>query len=448
MDKKIKVGMLMLLLLLLCGCSVETSHTEPKKEETGFVPSAVGTYDCADTAVVMENNQEKQTITFYNLIKKRNYTLNYDGTSKISDKYGEAMSSKQILEGDIVDITFLKLQKKLNTIQLSTTSWTQENVEKFEIDPLASTITVAGDIYQYDPDVLIISNGKQVEMMDINQRDTLAIQGIEHNVRSIVIEKGHGYLRLKNDEYFLGGWIELGQEVIQKITEDMLLTVPEGNYDILLSNNGVEATKKVEIKRDEETELDLGDIDVEDMIKYGNLLFTVSPKQTILYIDGKEVDYSKPISVEYGIHQMIAKADDYQSVTQYIKVGQENASIDVVLESVKKKEESVSANNLVTVDTPLIVSQNSTVSGNSAASAGTGVASADSYKVIIDAPASVEVYIDGSYIGLTPTSFPKTTGPHVITLRKTGYSTRSYTIQVDSEKKNTNYSFSDLIAIN
>jgi hypothetical protein len=34
----------------------------------------------------------------------------------------------------------------------------------------------------------------------------------------------------------------------------------------------------------------------------------------------------------------------------------------------------------------------------------------------------------------------------VITLRKTGYTTRSYTIQVDSEEKDISYSFADLEA--
>ena len=67
-----------------------------------------------------------------------------------------------------------------------------------------------------------------------------------------------------------------------------------------------------------------------------------------------------------------------------------------------------------------------------------------SYKVHIDSPVGAEVYLDGNYIGIAPVDFEKKAGNYVITLRKTGYQTRSYTLQVDSEEKDVTYSFSEL----
>ena len=75
------------------------------------------------------------------------------------------------------------------------------------------------------------------------------------------------------------------------------------------------------------------------------------------------------------------------------------------------------------------------------------VSANEKYRVYIDAPEDVEAYLDGSYIGMTPVSFPKTAGNYVVTLRKTGYQTRSYTLQIDSEKKDVNYSFTELVEI-
>ena len=49
---------------------------------------------------------------------------------------------------------------------------------------------------------------------------------------------------LEGDEYFIGGWIEVGQSIIQPVTEDMLLVVPEGTYDVRISNKGNDGTKK------------------------------------------------------------------------------------------------------------------------------------------------------------------------------------------------------------
>lgn len=89
---------------------------------------------------------------------------------------------------------------------------------------------------------------------------------------SVVVEKGHGYLRLVNDENFVGGWLEIGQTQIVRITEDMLVTVPEGSYQVDISCSGGGGTKYVVINRNEETTLDIGDLEVAEA-KYGMVLF-------------------------------------------------------------------------------------------------------------------------------------------------------------------------------
>ena len=67
------------------------------------------------------------------------------------------------------------------------------------------------------------------------------------------------------------------------------------------------------------------------------------------------------------------------------------------------------------------------------------------YKVYIDTPEKVEVYLNGNYIGISPVNFAKKPGTHTITLRKNGYVTRSYTIEIDKEEKDVTYSFADLL---
>ncbi|MDE6517621.1 MAG: PEGA domain-containing protein, partial [Acetatifactor sp.] len=63
----------------------------------------------------------------------------------------------------------------------------------------------------------------------------------------------------------------------------------------------------------------------------------------------------------------------------------------------------------------------------------------------VDAPEVAEVYLDGNYVGIAPTSFPKSEGSHIITLRRSGCETRSYTISVDGEYKDITYSFAELL---
>ena len=151
----------------------------------------------------------------------------------------------------------------------------------------------------------------------------------------------------------------------------------------------------------------------------------LTPDTASVYIDGEQVDISAPVEVEYGIHQMMAKAEEYQTVIQYIKVGQESATVQVTME--KETENTVSSN---------------TTTGTSNESE---AASANGSKITISSPVGAEVYMDGSYIGIVPVSVKKTQGVHVITLRQTGYETRSYTINVTDLTSDENMSFSALV---
>lgn len=420
----------LILLVLSVVFLIAVCLLEPKEEQSaseGQISSSVvgetvntakpGTYDSADTAVLVAINESENTLTFLNLEVEKKYTLTMDGATKIYDKYGDTLSLSQIQPGDVVDITFLKDAKKLTGLQLSGSSWSYSNVENYEIDMTKSEISVGSQVYKISDLTQYFSQGSPIELMDLNKADVLSLQGIGSRILSIRVEKGHGYLRLQNDEHFIGGWIEIGQSQIQKITKDMLLLVPEGSYQVTISNNGGGGVKNVVIYRDEETTLDIGDLEVPNP-ETGLVLFSLTPSDADLYIDGIQVNSSYPLVLEYGLHQMIVRAEGYQSITQYIRVSQASAGINVVLE--EESEENDDTEEVETTTTT------------------------DYYKIYIDAPQSAEVYVDGNYIGIAPCSFPKEEGSYIITLRRDGYETRSYTITVDASEKDLSYSFADL----
>lgn len=464
MTKKIILA-LMTIGLLVSGCSLgqEEKDTTALKPQTngGYVMGTTGVYDSVDTAIVMRKDEGNNTITFQNIETGKKYTLTYDRTTHMKDKYEEGIAIGQIMEGDIVDVTFYKVTKRLNSIMLSQSAWSYSEVSKFEIGENEKSMRIVDEQYKISSDVAILSEGRQVEVIDLNAEDVLTVKGIDHTILSIVVDKGHGYLRLINDEYFIGGWIEVGQELIQPITEEMLLVVPEGTYDVAVSHKGGGGIKEVTIDRNGEVELDIGDLKGEEP-KVGNVIFTVTPENANVYIDGKEIEIGAMIPLEYGVHQMILKASGYQTIRQYVKVGEELATIDVEMEQIAEEEEeskSVSSNeteskedNTANGNTGNNGNSNDntnnntnkkpsdTVSGNNP---GTSNGTAN-YKVKIESPVGAEVYLNGNYIGIVPASFKKVSGNHTVTLRKSGYQTRSYSIQVDTEKKDITYSFSDL----
>ncbi len=482
--KKMQVTMLIMLMTLLSfvSCSVpssvmdDNSNYQGQQDEastqeridTGFIVTGPDSYDSADTSIVVDIDEEDNSVTFLNLELGRRYTLTMDGTTKLYDKYGESISLDQIQKGDIVDIRFLKSKKHLTTMQLSSTAWNYSNVERYEIDTIRREVTIGKEIYKLSDNIQYFSNGRAIEEMDLNAADILTFQGIDKEILSINVEKGHGYLRLANDEHFIGGWIEIGQSLIKQITEDMLLTIPEGTYQVNISYNGSGGTKEVVIGRNEETVLDIGDLKVAEP-KFGNILFSVTPASTQIYIDGEQVDASQPVSLEYGIHQLIAKADGYQSITRYLRVGEESAGIDIVLDAVKSDEDDDTDEETDKEDKDNDTDEetdkedkdndtdegtgkedkdadtnegNSSSNGNNTASGSDAVTTYD--KVYIDSPENVEVYLNGNYVGIAPCSFRKEEGTHVITLRAEGYETKSYTIHISDEEKDFSYSFAEL----
>ncbi|MDE6747989.1 MAG: PEGA domain-containing protein [Lachnospiraceae bacterium] len=425
------IAVIMILTLTITGCASIVGNNDSVQESgredddgvvvSDFIVTEVGSYDSADTAVVVSVDSETGYITFLNMAIGRQYTLSYDGTTYVRNKYEEPMAMSQIRAGDIVDVTFLKSKKKLTSIQISPRSWVYNDVGNYNLGGINKTATIGSTTYSLPDNVVVLSDGERKEVMDVVNKDVLTISGVDHTICSIRVEKGHGYLRLSNDQALIGGWIEIGSTVVAQITENMLLTVPEGTYQVLLSNGNASCTKDVIVERDREVILNVGDLEiVKD--KTGKILFSIEPNDAEVRIDGEKVDISKDVELSYGIHRIQLKADGYQTMTKYIQVGSEYASLSFTM------EEGAEGNESSTNDSVSEKVENA-VTGN---------------QVYIDAPRGVEAYMDGSYLGILPVNFAKVTGGHTISLRKTGYQSKSYTIYLYDDGKDITYSFVDL----
>ena len=462
---------------LASGCSFmnpEEEVQETVSKETGFIAMKPGMYDSEDMALVVKKDTQAQTIQFQNLSTGKRYTLSYDGATKILDKYDQALSLEQIETGSIVDAKFYKPKKMLASIKIPKDCISFSNIDQYKLDIANGKITVGQTTYDFNSNIVVISGEEEAQLMDVNQMDVISVWGYNNQIYGINIERGHGYLRLQNDTYFVGGWIEAGQSVIKKITEDMLLTVPEGKLTVSVNNKGSSATQTIDFVRNQEMVWDLGDVEI-TRIQTGKIVFTLNPANAKVTIDGKNVDASKPVELEYGIHQMTVTADGYDAVAQYIKVAEPSANVSVELEKSEDSDEesetsqesssqesstaAATEEKLVetskdkkesedeeTPDTSQSEEQSSQAVDKTESKTSSQTPST-SYKVHIDSPTGVEVYLDGNYIGVAPVDFAKTAGNYVVTLRKTGYQSRSYTLQIYDEDKDVTYSFSDLMKL-
>lgn len=466
--KNTLVIMMLMLLFSLTACKEKKTEEVVEKEVVRVMP---GAYDSLDKAIVVATHENEQLMTFYNLNKNRHYTLKYDGATFFFDKYGSAISAAQVNEGELVEIQFLKGKKLLARLQNSAQIWNITDKGQFRLDINAGTLTIKDEEYTIDQDTLVFSDNRLADFSAINPQDTIEIRGIDHQIYSINIDKGHGYLRLANAQNFYGGWIEVGQKTIHKIEKDVILTVPEGKHPVYVSHIGIEGEKEVIITRGQETTLDLGDIKKLDNIEYGQITFSVYPKEASVYFDGKQIDISRIIKTEYGLHQVQVEAEGYDSVTQYIRISQDKTNLAISLD--KTKEKTISENALyipkVSDNAANNGSNNSNSTNNKTNNSNTNNSNNTSnntnnnsstsstntntttekkeekiYKVTIYTPEYSELYVDGNYVGIIPVSFTKVPGKHNILIKADGYVSRNYTIELDDTKEDVTYYFNDL----
>ncbi len=407
------------LCLILTGCSAASMAHESTFEsayENGEQEESVNIYTSAASAVIKSVNAQDQTISVYLIERKENRTLSYNGATTVQDKYGSAMSMAQLKAGDVADLTYNSELDRAGSIVLSGDAWSYEGVVKYNLGAGKGSVAIGDETYSMDETVLAFSDGRPIETDEIIHQDILTFRGKGHSIISITVDKGHGYLDLVNDEAVLGGWIEIGQTVISQIAPDMLFTVPEGNYSVRLTGAGIDETREITIERNKETVLDLGDIEIPEP-KNGVVKFEIIPETAVVYVDDVKVDTTYPVRLSMGLHQVTAKASGYDTLSEYFQVEEETTTVKMNL----SETATVSGNN---------IAQSPSVNGGS--------------RITIEAPAGVDVYQDNLYKGIAPVTYTKTAGEHTITLRRTGYITRSYGITVPDDNQDVTYSFPEL----
>ncbi len=407
------------LCLILTGCSAASMAREATFEsayENGEQEEVVNIYTSVASAVIKSVNEQDQTIVVHLIERNENKTLSYDGATLVQDKYGSAMSMAQLRGGDVADLTYNSELSRVGSVALSEDAWSYEGVVKYNLDTGKGSVSIGDEVYSMDVEVLAFSDGRSITADQIIRQDVLTFRGKGHEVVSITVDKGHGYLDLVNDDAVLGGWIEIGQTVISQIAPDMLFTIPEGKYSVRLTSEGIDETREITIERNKETILDLKDIKIPEPTS-GVVQFEIIPESAAVYVDDDKVDTTYPVRLPIGLHQVTAKASGYDTLSEYFQVDGETTTVRMNLEE----------------------SQSGGVSGNSI----TPDASKES-TITIEAPAGVDVYQDNMYKGIAPVTYTKTAGEHTITLRKTGYITRSYSITVPNDNQNVTYSFPNL----
>lgn len=417
------------LALLLSGCIRATSRREVTSSGTGL-RSEVG--DASLTGVIVANDTTQGRITLQELGSDRETILQYNAVSRITDKYGTEITGEQLECGQIMEAKYQLSSARITEMNVPEDAWEYQEVKKFAIDSAEKSLQVAGRKYQYS-DLTYIGAGQQrLELMELNSQDTLTVRGSGYTVYSIVRTKGHGYIRFANYKDFIGGMVGIGNGLILPITKNMLVTVREGTYRVLMSQGSMTALKTVTVRDGRESIADFRAYQSAGTENTGRITFDIEPAGAELTINGVAVDYSDPIALSYGVYQIGVTMNGYEDYTGKLDVERPSDTIHI---SLIDREAEVAENEAT--ETP---SSTDTSSGKDVV---TKKIDSD-HTITIAAPEGAEVYLDNVYKGLAPCTFTKIIGSQTLTLRRDGYITKSYSIDILDDSENVTLSFAEL----
>lgn len=418
------------LILVMAGCGASSRRVKQKTA----LDSNVENSKMTAVAIVMAVDDEEKTVSLKDTETSEIETFPYNGATTVYSRNKVAMVMNQVSCGEIVEATYGGSNRMLKKVQISKEAWQYTGVVGEQLNRTESTITVTGRTYDYEQDVTVFRGKESLMMMDLNERDLLTIKGIGTKVYSFIIDRGHGFIRLLGQDAFLGGTIEVDQNIFMEVKDNMLFTVGEGEHTVLLRNNEDEYVQTVSVEQNKETFLDVSEYKpVGEGI--GKVKFSINPKNAVLTINGTVRRANSVLSLSYGNYNVAVKAEGYKDYTGILRVQKSSSDYETIyvdLVEEKKKESTATT-------TPSATEQ---VVGTPQASV-TATPDAE-HTITINTPEGASVYANGEYQGVVPVTFKKVPGSMTITLSREGYETKSYTVEVDSGERDVNYSFADL----
>lgn len=431
---KFVFGML-LICIGLAGCS---------RQETPSDTTAYDPYAAAEqmTAVIKSMDIDAGRMSFLNVNDGTEYDLIYNNGVDVRNKYDEIISGTMLKLGEIVDIVYNTESSKLLEIKLNPDAWEVREISGFEFDKANKQALILNQIYHYTDDLVIFSQDKQIGINEVCREDQITARGYGGKLCSLTVDLGHGYVKLENYDTYIGGMIEIGYDVIVPVTEDMLLTVREGTYQLKITKGEHSGYKNVVVTRDEECTINLIELQIApDPV--GSLYFDVTPADAKVMIDGETIDTSQTIELTYGKHQIRVSAEGYETKEGYITVRDAYKIFTIELSGGEETQDTTDSGSGGTASTTETTTE-STSGQTGSTEEGATESQATGNTVTIEKPVGAYCYVDGDYKGTVPCTFDKVPGSHVVTFAMSGCLVKSYTIQCLDNGKDDSYSFDNL----
>lgn len=422
------VGVMIALLLCLTGCGSSGKRVEATKEPDKGVSYEPGVDFVGAVKAV---NSENGVIEFYNTSFETMETYQYSGGTQILTKNDRQRTVAEVVPGEIYDVYTSEDGKKIVKMKQSSEVTVYENAS-LTVNDDQKRLMIRDANYAYTPNLLVFSEGKQMDPREITAEDEVTFYGANGHAFSIVVTRGHGYIEPVNCKDFTGGTVTVRGEAILPASTDMLLVVPEGTQTLTMVNGDLVAEASVQVKRNQVTKVDMAKYQSQ-MPDTARVRFDIHPQGAELYVNGALMDPSKPISLKYGNHTVKAVLEGYNEYSGILNV--QDASLTVRLDLAEENPAEVTSDS----------DSSSSVSDADSDSSKTNQVNYDNdHKITVSAPIGAAVYVGGTYKGKVPCSFTKMLGSVTLTLTKENCETKSYRVELPDDSQDVTWTFPDL----
>lgn len=412
--------------------------------------------------IVVATETENNIIKIQNIETGIQQIFQCSKETSFLNRYDQRIAFGQLQCGEIVKLTYDPKTNISMVVDITEEAWEYKKASSWSFDKANKKMQVGQQGFQYTDQLVAYSNGKIIDINSLSSKDELTVKGIGEKVYSIIVTKGHGYLKLKDYEAFLDGNIEVGYEILTKVDEHMEFVLREGEYTVKLKKGTLETTKYVRITRDEETILDLGEYQVE-VVRTGKVKFSISPEGATLYINKKQTSFDTEVELACGDYDLLVQLEGHESYQGVLTVGQAFQTVTISLQEegqeTSSPEQNVTVEDTEEKDTPTIsptitptisptISPTTSPStDNHSTQEGMDEDTVEekidpNHRITISSPAGAEVYINNTYKGIIPISFEKVIGTDLkLTLKMVGQESKNYTLDVVDDNKDVTWTF-------
>lgn len=427
------LGCLTVVFLCLTGCGAAkgtpvSTATSPAAETPAQETGTTGVVKKIDTAA--------QKITFYNVSFNTVEEYQYSGGTEILSQNSVDKSMSQVEPGQVYRYVTGSGSQMLTRMQ-EASDIQQLQEASVTVDAEKKQITVNGDTtYAYTDNLVVLSDGESIEPLEILDSDQVTFRGVKGLAYSLVVTKGHGYIKPTGYKDFLGGTLTVEGEAIVPVSKEMLLMVPEGQQKMSMVNGDLTGEVEVQVKRGQVTKVDMKKYQSQ-MPDTARVTFEIQPQGAELYVNGSLTDYSKKVPLKYGNHSIKVVLEGYSDYSGVVTIKDAGPTIRINL---AEQEAQVDSSDGSSTDSSVSSDSDSSSSQSEQEKTDTD------HKITVSAPAGAAVYINGTYKGVAPCSFTKVIGSVTLTLTKEGCTTKSYSVTITDDAQDVSWSFPDLEA--